>query len=44
LIPAKELITSMPEHVERPPADKFDVMLSSLFKTINIKKKQVKPK
>jgi hypothetical protein len=35
LLPAKELIAKMPEHVERPPAEKFDIILSNLFKSIS---------
>eukprot|EP00347_Sterkiella_histriomuscorum_P008732 403343964 len=32
LLPCKELIASMPSHVDRPPAEKFDSIILNLYK------------
>ncbi|CDW75102.1 UNKNOWN [Stylonychia lemnae] len=34
LLPAKELIASLPSHVDRPPAEKFDSIILNLYKEI----------
>lgn len=42
LLPCKELIASMPSHVDRPPAEKFDSIISNLYKTMS--KYRAKPR
>ncbi len=44
MMPAKQLISDMPQHVDRPPAEKFDELVIKVFKGINKKAKKPKPR
>ena len=35
MMPTKQLISDMPSHVDRPPAEKFDELVIKVFKGIN---------